>query len=289
MTNLKVENVYTRQTAKELTHKHFWKLLGMFAIVFGINYAVSLGGTALLAGTGDETTYMVGYLITLLITTLLSGGLTLGLLSAMINLCRGNAVRVGAVFGRMSQCLKGFGLSLWVGLKTVLWMLPGYALLIAGVIMTSGMSNTANAEESAAIVSLLMLGAMILIFALVIPAAMRYMLSTFVMADKPDTGVFESVRQSKAMMKGHKWQAFKLIIPVLLVMYVILLVAALVLGAGASLLGITPNTVNDLSVVLAVVMTAVMAYYMIRMYVCYTLFYIKRAEEQNPVTEAAAE
>ena len=115
------------------------------------------------------------------------------------------------------------------------------------------------------------------------------MLSTFVMADKPDTGVFESVRQSKAMMKGHKWQAFKLVIPVLLVMYVILLVAALVLGAGASLLGITPDTVNVLSVVLAVVMTAVMAYYMIRMYVCYTLFYIKRAEEQNPVTEAAAE
>ena len=36
---------------------------------------------------------------------------------------------------------------------------------------------------------------------------------------------------------------------------------------------------------LMVVIIAAMLYYMIRMYLCYTLFYLKRLEEQNPTQE----
>lgn len=57
MSNLTVENVYTRQTAKALTKKHFWKLLAMMLVVLLVTYAVAIGCTLLIttvaAGTVD--------------------------------------------------------------------------------------------------------------------------------------------------------------------------------------------------------------------------------------------
>ena len=46
MTKLTIENVYTRHKAKELTKKHFWKLLGMMAIAFGIPFVLMTITTA---------------------------------------------------------------------------------------------------------------------------------------------------------------------------------------------------------------------------------------------------
>ena len=46
MTKLTVENVYTRHKAKELTKQHFWKLLGMMAIVFVIPFVLTTITTA---------------------------------------------------------------------------------------------------------------------------------------------------------------------------------------------------------------------------------------------------
>ncbi len=290
MKNLSVENVYTRAKAKELTKKYFWKLLGMMAIVFGIVYAITLGGTALLAATGNETIAVIGYLVLMAVMLLVASGLGMGLIAAMIYICRdGEQVKVSQVFSRMGQCLKACGLSLWVGLKTFLWMLPGYLVVIVSAIVVVGSAYTTNgatAEETAALMTVLPLIGMILMFVLAIPAVYRYMLSTYILADKPETGVFESVRQSKAMMKGHKWQAFKLILPIMLIMYVVMLVVMVALGAVMGLLANTAAAATILSIVLVVVLYAAMLYYMIRMYLCYTLFYLKRVEEQNPAQEA---
>ena len=290
MKNLSVENVYIRASAKELTKKYFWKLLGMLAIVLGITYAIAFGGTALLALGGNETVFAIGYIVLMVVMVLVASGLSMGLYAAMIDLCRGNEdVTVGRVFSRMGKCLKAFGLSLWVGLKTFLWMLPGYAVMLAApFVMLGSMDTTTGAipESAAGTMALLMFGGMLLMFILGIPAGYRYMLSTYILADNPDTGVFESVRQSKAMMKGHKWQAFKLVLPIILIMYVIVLVLSVAMGAVMALLANTPAAMTILSIVLMVVIIAAMLYYMIRMYLCYTLFYLKRVEEQNPAQEA---
>ena len=285
MSNSSVENVYTRHEAKALTKKHFWKLLAMMAITYGISYAISMGGTALLTSTGDEAVSMIGSLVIILVVTLLSSGLMLGLLAAMIDLARGNeSVTVGAVFSRMGKLLKAFGLCLWVVLKTFLWMLPGYVLLIAGVVMTSGMSG-ASPEDSAGVMTLVMLAGLVLIFALTIPAALRYMMSTYILADHPETGVFECVKQSKALMKGHKWQAFKLIVPIILVMYVVMLVVAVAFGALTTILGNSATLSAVLSAVMLIALFLLMLYYCIRMYLCYAIFYLKRLAEMNPVAE----
>ena len=289
MKNLSVENVYTRASAKELTKKYFWKLLGMLAIVLGITYAIAFGGTALLALGGNETVFAIGYIVLMVVMVLVASGLSMGLYAAMIDLCRGNEdVTVGRVFSRMGKCLKAFGLSLWVGLKTFLWMLPGYAVMLAAPFVMLGSMDTTTgtiSESAAGTMALFMFGGMLLMFILGFPAAYRYMLSTYILADKPDTGVFESVRQSKAMMKGHKWQAFKLVLPIILIMYVVVLVLSVAMGAVMALLANTPAAMTILSIVLMVVIIAAMLYYMIRMYLCYTLFYLKRLEEQNPTQE----
>lgn len=293
MKNLSVENVYTRASAKELAKKYFWKLLGMLAIVLGITYAIAFGGTALLALGGNEAVFAIGYIVLMVVMVLVASGLSMGLYAAMIDLCRGNEdVTVGRVFSRMGKCLKAFGLSLWVGLKTFLWMLPGYVVVIVSAFVVVGSVDTttgAVSESATAALTLLPLIGMIIMFALVFPAVYRYMLSTYILADKPETGVFECVRQSKAMMKGHKWQCFKLVLPIILIMYVIILVLSVAMGAVMGLLANTPAAMTILSIVLMVVIIAAMLYYMIRMYLCYTLFYLKRVEEQNPAAETAAE
>ena len=288
MSNPSVENVYTRQEAKELTKKHFWKLVAMMAIVYGIAYAISMGGTALLTATGNEAAYMVGYVVVILIVSLLSSGLMLGLLTALINLARGQqSITVGAVFSRMGQLLKAFGLGLWVGLKTLLWMLPGYVLLIAGIVMTSGMSTSANPEEGAAVMTLVMLAGMVLIFALVFPAAYRYMLSTFILADHPETGVFECVRESKAMMKGHKWQAFKLAVPIILAMYGILMVASVVISSAAAFVAANEALITAMGILMMIVLFGIVVYFSIRLYLCYCIFYLNRVKEMTPAEEPA--
>ena len=287
MKNLSVENVYTRAAAKELTKKHLGKLLGMTAVAFGIPYAMMLAVTTLLTPLAETqpTLYLILDLVLTLAVTLATCGLTLGLLAALVNLCRGNEnLSVGMVFSHMGCTLKAFGLSLWTGLKTFLWMLPGFAVMMAGVIVSAG---TSSPEDSAGIMTLLTFCGIILMLALVIPAAYRYMMSTYILADKPETGVFQSVRESKAMMKGHKWQCFKLIIPIVLVMYVIMLVIGVAMGAAMSLLATTPAAMTVLGIVMMIVMLIVMLYYMIRMYLCYAIFYVKRVEEQNPAEETA--
>lgn len=290
MKNLSVENVYTRAKAKELTKKYFWKLLGMVAILYGIIYAISFGGTALLAASGNEAVAVIGYLLLMVVMVLVASGLSMGLIAALIDLCKGDeTVTVGRVFSRMGKCLKACGLSLWVGLKTFLWMLPGYVVVIVSAIVVVGSVDTttgAVSESAAATLTVLPVIGMILMFALAIPAAFRYMMSTYILADKPETGVFECVRQSKAMMKGHKWQCFKLVLPIILILYVVVLVISVAMGAVMGLLANTAAAATILSIVLMVVVFAAMLYYMIRIYLCYTLFYLKRVEEQNPAQEA---
>lgn len=287
MSNSTIENVYTRHAAKELTRKHFWKLLGMLLTVVVITYAVMFGCAALASGlvsTSEALAVVLG-LVAILVTYLVASGLGLGMTSAMLSICRdGQFVKVSHVFSRMGQCLKAFGLMLWVGLKTMLWALPGYALIgfVGFGIAVSGDPHNAQLTEvtEQATLIILPLLAMLIIFTLVIPAALRYMLSTYILADKPETSVFDCVRQSKAMMKGHKWQAFKLAVPLLLLMLLAEFFMALGYSLLVALLGETALAVSA-SVVLLIGWIVLNLYFSIRLSLGYCIFYIKRCKEQE--------
>lgn len=301
MSNLTVENVYTRHNAKQLTRQHFWKLLGMTLTVGAICVAIMAAGFALLflatggpwsstahnvAANGTIYAFLLGWIAVIIIAVLISSCLSLGLTSAMLELCRGDeTVTVARVFCRMKYSLKSFGLSLWIALKVFLWALPVYAIIgfVGFGIAAAGDPANAQTIQSTAgfLLMILPLLAFILIFALLIPACFRYMLSAHVLADEPSTGIRACVSQSKAMMKGHKWQAFKLVVPLILIMYAILFGLTLVISLILSATGVSAVIVV-ISPLLSILSSVVSLYFSIRCSMCFCLFYLKRREEQNP-------
>lgn len=287
MTKLTVENVYTRHKAKELTKQHFWKLLGMMAIAFGIPFVLMTITTAFFP-TSDVSTYTLVMFLLMFVVQFLTIGLQLGMLRSFIDLCQGkNDVTVGSVFQHMSLCFKGYGLNLWVGLKTILWALPIYIpVIVMALLLMDNPSLQAN-KSAQIIVAFLPFMALILIFALVVPAAMRYMLSTYILADKPDTGVFECVRESKAMMKGHKWQAFKLAVPIILAMYGILMVASVVISSATAFVASNEALITAMGILMMIVLFGIVVYFSIRLYLCYAIFYLNRVKEMTPAEEPA--
>ena len=309
MKNLSVENIYTRQKAKELTKKNFWRLLGMMMLTGLIVSVLVYGGIALLSYLTDAqwvTTvqaysyqatinpasigaeFTIGFIVLMIVATLLGTGLNLGLLRAITDVARdAEKVPVGRVFSRMKYFLKGWCLSLWVGFKTMLWALIVYlpvGFIGFGIAVAGDPQSAQLNETTAMLMTMLPLFAIILVFALVIPAMLRYFLSTYVLADEPSTGVFECVRQSKAMMKGHKWQLFKLTIPYLLKMYGWMF---LIIAVFAAVMAVGQNVQSDaVSIIAAVVMLASyvlllvkLLVYALRSQVAFCVFYLKRKGE----------
>lgn len=309
MKNLSVENIYTRQKAKELTKKNFWRLLGMMMLTGLIVSVLVYGGIALLSYLTDAqwistvqaysyqatinpasigAEFTIGFIVLMIVATLLGTGLNLGLLRAITDVARDTEkVPVGRVFSRMKYFLKGWCLSLWVGFKTMLWALIVYlpvGFIGFGIAVAGDPQSAQLNETTAMLMTMLPLFAIILVFALVIPAMLRYFLSTYVLADEPSTGVFECVRQSKAMMKGHKWQLFKLTIPYLLKMYGWMF---LISAVFAAVMAVGQNVQSDaVSIIAAVVMLASyvlllvkLLVYALRSQVAFCVFYLKRKGE----------
>lgn len=297
--NQTVENVYIRQTAVQLTRKHFWRLLGIAVIVYAINallqYLVTLLGDALMLPESQTLlTTMEQYLqseqltssqpardalITLLtspkfllynlfssvVISLVASGLSLGQQQQMLQTARGCTPQLLGTFGRMKYFLKGFGLELFVLLKTFLWMLPGLVLIFADAMLWQ--------DSYSEILALLGIGLMI---GLVVPAILRYSLAQIALADDPTRGIRECVALSKGWMAGRKWQYFKLDIPVLLkamgVIFLVSFIGVLVLGAA----GLTENAAA--AEIFTWVIAVSTVYFDLQMLLLPALFYLKRLE-----------
>ena len=287
------ENMYIRRKAKTLMDAHRWPLMGMCAIACGLPCLLLTFLPELLAPVRQLLLHNAVLPLLMIGVYLLSGGLMVGFLRVLLHLCRSGQLRsTDSVFRYMNMSLKGFGLNLLIGLKTFLWMLPGYALLLfsfAGIYMAQATSvdsltgmESIPANSAAADIGLvlMLLVSLVLIFALAIPAVLRYALSGYILADKLTTGVFDCVRQSKDMMQGRKWQLFKLILPLCLTCAVVMLAILAALGALSTMLGTAAYGV--MRIVMLIVTVAIAMYYLIRAALCCTLFYLKRAPQETP-------
>ncbi|MDR3242813.1 MAG: DUF975 family protein [Clostridiales Family XIII bacterium] len=107
-----------------------------------------------------------------LYTLVVTGPMTLGFVNFSFELFRKREGGVGTVLSGFSCFFKPFGLFMVMNLFIFLWSL---LLIIPGII-----------------------------------AMYRYSMAFLVMADKPDTGVFEALRESKRIMKGNKFKLFRL-------------------------------------------------------------------------------
>lgn len=222
MTTTPITNTDLRKRARDVVSLHWGQMLGMLLIIFAITFAVTLVLEAfiLTIAAANEPLYAGLSLVSSIVTSAFTSALTLGHLAAMMRLEDDLPIRVTDVFSLMHKWLPAWGLGLWIGLKTFLWMLPGIAVIVIGFIA---------AVNSPAATSLVAIIGYIVMIVPAIRAMYSYTMATYIMADNPDVGVFNAVNQSKAMMTGRRWELFKLLVPYLLIILAAILVLALLI------------------------------------------------------------
>ena len=165
-----------------------------------------------------------------LLAWLVTPCLSLGMYRWLINRLRGQEEPVSVVFSRMRLFLKAIGLQLIVILKILLWTLPGIAVLMIAMIP---LFRAATVQEQLTALQGVngMTFPMILLAAVpAVMAALRYALSEFIMADKPDSRILGCIRRSKELMKNQKKNLFFLLFNFLLWYMLELVIAAFLSG-----------------------------------------------------------
>ncbi|MDR0840142.1 MAG: DUF975 family protein [Christensenellaceae bacterium] len=136
---------------------------------------------------------------------LITSAITLGHERYYIGLIAGEKPKFDTLFSRFRIIFKAWGLILYEGLLLMLWYLPVVAVaIIFGVLV-------ALAPPTGIGPALLLAIMLVAIFASIIPmivAAYRYAMATYLMAQYPEKGIRESIRDSKAIMAGNKWRLF---------------------------------------------------------------------------------
>lgn len=295
--NHTVENVYIRQDALRLTRQNFWRLLGMLLlsalITYGLPEVLSAGCVQLMqpeveaarAGLTAISSQvrveaMLGvllspkFLLLMLTTSLLTGlvekGVSLGHTAQLLRAARGEKPRIMGIFSRMKYCLRALLLMLWIALKTVFWLLPGIVLVIIGM----GMQASVSFEFC----NLVMVLGVYLMIGLGIPAAYRYSLAEYILAEEPSTGVRACVAQSKQMMAGRKWQFFKLGVPCFLKALGVIMGLGIIGGVVLAVLGLDEN---ELALDIMGEVVVLPTYYFLMQYsLACALFYLKRCEPE---------
>lgn len=138
------------------------------------NWGKAVGGfvlSMLMAAVIGLINYLVPFLGNL-VSILVSGAISLGLISFYMGIARKENPPVSEVFSGFSHFIKAFCLYFMIGLFTLLWTL---LFIIPGII-----------------------------------AAFRYSQAYFILRDNPDIGVMEAINESKQIMKGNKWRFFVL-------------------------------------------------------------------------------
>ncbi len=282
----RLENIKTREEAKNFFRGNRGTVIGQLLLMELIMFALIFATTLLIIATGGEqlmnaskygnmqieasTSGLVSVLPMLI--SLISIPLMMGLEASMIGICRGQKVGVGGLFSRMNIFFKAIGLNLWVGLKIFLWALLGILAMAGCTVIGSLIGNEV-------VMSILVVVGIVAMFAIIIPPAYSYSLATYIMADDPTMGVFDSVRLSTGMMKGHRWQCFKLCIPYFLKYAGCAFGGLFAAGLLTTMLGENPVGII-IAVCVPMVMMLVGLYLMLPCILAYAQFYLKRAKRE---------
>lgn len=168
-----------------------------------------------------------------LLSWLVSPFLTLGMLNYFFMLLRGEKdVPISAVFSRTGCFLKAIGLNLMTALRVFLWMLPGAAVEAASLFL-------ALRDDMSTIAMVLMLAGSAAMLVLGIRAALHYAMATRVMADCPEKGINQCIRESVAMMRQRKMLLVSLELSFILLSLLISLAESLLTGLLGAVLGAT--------------------------------------------------
>lgn len=175
----------------------------------------------------------------------------LGLTSGVLGYYRGKPMTLDCVKAMFPHWQKVCLLYLWTMLCLVGWMLLGMAVVaVGGTMLKLGTDGTAII----AIGALLAVAGMVLMLVLVFRAALNYSMANCILVDDPSTGVRETLRKSKEMIRGYRWYSVKVQWPV----FVIIFVVAAIVGPMS---GALPAWLASLSSSVMAVFTGMLGYY----------------------------
>ncbi len=168
-----------------------------------------------------------------LVLSLFSPMLLLGLLNYLQNLLRGQAGTPSDVLSRKHCFLKAIGLELWMALKIVAWMLPGLALYMLG----AGLAIWMNSLD---VLSFSLIASIVVMTVLGVRASLHYVMSRYIMAERPEIGIRAAVRESVAIMRSRKLAYFMLFLS-FIGWRLLVFLAAMVLISISPVIGLTGN------------------------------------------------
>ncbi len=168
--------------------------------------------------------------ITTVATLVLGPMLMIPLIYGCLLAIRKQEFSLSQPLSRLRAGLKALGVSLLSALKTLLWMLPGYAVMIVGALL--GMAVPVLGE-------VLLWGGMAAAIVMGIQAAFRYMMAPYVLADQPGMGVRACIRRSCEIMQRRKFELFALRISYIGWELLLSLAQSLLMGLLGTVLGMT--------------------------------------------------
>ena len=156
--------------------------------------------------------------------------LSLGMYKWLMDLLHGEEQPVNAVFSRMRLFFKAIGLQLLIILKVLLWTLPGLAVMIIVMLPVLRAGTTQAQLDAMAQVQGMSFLPMLLMIVPGVIAALRYALSEYIMAEKPESKIRFCISHSKELMKDQKKNLFFLLTSFLLWYLLELLIASFLSG-----------------------------------------------------------
>lgn len=234
----------------------------MTQAIMDMESAMIMGKRALETFWQEKGAIFVGlWALQLLMTPVLQ----LGLINALLMRLRFQDVSYLVALSRMGCFFKAVGVSALTSVKTVLWTLPGMAVMVASTFLPLSL-----------VTPVYWVG-MALAVVLGVRAAYCYALAPYFLADHPDMGVFRCVRRSVEVMKGRRMELFSLEMSFLWLMLLVSLVEGAAYGMLGNVLGMTVGMMLNLLLQLYV-MASKTAFYEMR---------VVRAEELERDVAAA--
>lgn len=178
-----------------------------------------------------------------ILCALISPCLMLGMKRYQLALLNGQADEVRSVFSCMRYWLKALGAKVMTVLKIVLWILPGYALMMGAVwLMTMNPPQTEEALYSMlSTISILIPIASAAVFVPAMMAMYRYAMVDYILAEKPETRIRDCFHTSKQMMKNRKMVLFGLEVSFIGWHLVLALITSLLQGMFGYVIGATAS------------------------------------------------
>lgn len=147
---------------------------------------------------GPVKEVLLGFAIIALLALLVTPALALGCNNYFIKRIQGEELGFAGLFSRFCIFFKALWLHFLIALKTFLWGMVVMVPVIVLMLLVPEVSLFLVQQPLAA--SLVSIATAIPI----ILASLRYAMAPYIMAEKPDTGAWKAIEQSKAMMKTQK-------------------------------------------------------------------------------------